>query len=195
MALVRPDGQAFQRFDRNPRDTPFEISQYPDAGKRRICTAGHFTLKHTHPPAQFTVLNTHLDHRSDAARRLGASLILARAKFEAYTTDGPVFVTGDFNSPGTGPDSGAYDIATGTLPPMTINETFAQKFAIPEGALPDFTLTDLRAATPPFRVSGDFATFTGFKEPGDTSMFARIDFIFGGSNGQWFVLKCQILKL
>jgi endonuclease/exonuclease/phosphatase family metal-dependent hydrolase len=43
------------------------------------------------------LLNTHLDEQSDAQRRLGASLILTRAKFEAVNTGGVVIITGDFN--------------------------------------------------------------------------------------------------
>ena len=45
----------------------------------------------------FTVLNTHLDDQSDDQRRLAASLLLTRARFEAVTTGEPVFITGDFN--------------------------------------------------------------------------------------------------
>ena len=43
------------------------------------------------------MLNTHLDHKSDEQRRLGASLLLRRAWFEAATTENPVFLLGDFN--------------------------------------------------------------------------------------------------
>ena len=160
------------------------MSRFPGAGSLRICTAGHFTLK-TPTPVNFTLLNTHLDDQSDAQRRLGASLILTRAKFEAFNTSGPVLVTGDFNSPSTGSDSGAYNISTGVLPPVAINATFAQKFAVPSGTLPGFVLEDLKGVVPRFGVSGDFATFTGFNKPGDTSSFTRIDFVFGASNGLW----------
>ncbi len=170
------------------RNTPFDVSRFPGAGSLRICTAGHFTLKTPHP-INFTLLNTHLDDQSDAQRRLGASLILTRAKYEAFTSNGPVLVTGDFNSPNTGADSGAYNISTGVLPIEPVNATFAQKFAVPTGALPGFVLQDLRAMTPRFMVSGDFATYTGFNAPGDSSVYSHIDFVFGASTGKWYVLS------
>jgi endonuclease/exonuclease/phosphatase family metal-dependent hydrolase len=171
-------------FDCYCRNTPFDVSRFPGAGSLRICTAGRFRLL---PPnaLNFSLLNTHLDDQSDAQRRLGASLVLQRAKFEAFTSGGPVLVTGDFNSAATGSDSGAYMISTGAIPPVAINATFAQKFAVPKGTLDGFVLTDLKAATPRFAVSGEFATFTGFPAPGDTSAYTRIDFVFGGSNGKW----------
>lgn len=171
-------------------NTPFDVSKFPGAGSLRICTAARFTLK-TPTPVNFSYLNTHLDDQSDDQRRLGASLILQRAKFEAFTHDGPVLTTGDFNSPSTGTDSGAYNISTGVLTPVAINQTFAEKFAVPNGALPGFVLKDLKAVTPRFSVSGQFATFTGFPAPGDTSSFTRIDFVFGGSNGKWYVVLLQ----
>lgn len=74
-------------------DTPFDVSKYPGAGSYRICTVAHFTIDEK----TFTLLNTHFDDQSDAQRRLAASLILYRAKYEAATTQGPVFVNGDFN--------------------------------------------------------------------------------------------------
>lgn len=43
------------------------------------------------------MLNTHLDDQSDAERRLAASMLLTRARFEAVTTGNPVLITGDFN--------------------------------------------------------------------------------------------------
>ena len=160
------------------------MSRFPGAGSLRICTAGRFTLKGA-KPIDFVLLNTHLDDQSDAQRRLGASLILQRAKFEAFTSGGPVLVTGDFNSPSTGADSGAYNISTGVLAPEPINATFAKTFAVPAGALDGFVLQDLKAQAPRFAVGGEFATFTGFNAIGDTSAFTRIDFAFGGSNGHW----------
>lgn len=138
-------------------------------------------------PIHFTYLNTHLDDRSDGQRRLGASMMLARARFEAFKTGGPVIVTGDFNSPATGTDSGAYQIITGELPPVAINQTFAEKYAVPAGALPNFTMVDLKGQAPRSAVSGNYATYTGFNAPGDASVSTRIDFVFGGSNGKWWV--------
>lgn len=115
-----------------PRNTPFEPSQYPGADTRRICTASHLILQ-TNPghPVPFTYLNAHLDDSSDAGRRLAASLMLTRARYEAYKTRGPVIITGDFNSQATGSDSGAYQIITGQIPPVAINATFAAKYAVP----------------------------------------------------------------
>ncbi|OCH84831.1 hypothetical protein OBBRIDRAFT_374178 [Obba rivulosa] len=168
-------------------ETPFKPSKYPGAGHNRVCTAGHFML--TTPPssqsANFTVFNTHLDHRSDAQRRLSASLLLTRARYETHTTRGPVFVMGDLNSPPIGRDAGAYKILTGQLPPMAIDPEFERKYTASGDTPGDFTMRDLGGETPKMRVSGHFATFTGFKKPNDAANLARIDFIFGGSNGGW----------
>ncbi|KAI0752547.1 Endonuclease/exonuclease/phosphatase [Daedaleopsis nitida] len=167
-------------------NTPDVPSKFPGAGSVRICTATHLVLKsNPDAPIGFTYLNTHLDDQSDDQRRLGASMMLTRARFEAWKTGGPVIVTGDFNSPATGSDSGAYQIMTGQIPPVAINETFAARFAVPEGTLPDFKMLDLKAQTPREFVSGEYATFTGFNAPGNASAFSRIDFVYGGSNGQW----------
>ena len=143
-------------------------------------------------PVRFTYLNTHLDDQSDDQRRLAASLMLARARYEAYKTGGPVIVTGDFNSPATGRDSGAYQIITGQIPPVAINATFAERFAVPDGTLSDFKLLDLKAETPREFVSGEFATYTGWNAPGDASVYTRIDFVYGGSNGKWWVLLSSL---
>ena len=64
----------------------------------RIATAVRLRARAT--GTLFTYLNTHLDDQSDAQRRLGASLILWRARFEAAqggSGRGLVLVTGDFN--------------------------------------------------------------------------------------------------
>ncbi|KAI0708515.1 Endonuclease/exonuclease/phosphatase [Earliella scabrosa] len=167
-------------------NTPFEPSRFPGAGSFRVCTATSLTLKsNPDAPVRFTYLNTHLDDQSDDQRRLAASLMLARARYEAYKTGGPVIVTGDFNSPATGRDSGAYQIITGQIPPVAINATFAERFAVPDGTLSDFKLLDLKAETPREFVSGEFATYTGWNAPGDASVYTRIDFVYGGSNGKW----------
>lgn len=174
-------------------NTPFDVSRFPGAGSLRICTAARMTLKTTSGPINFSYLNTHLDDQSDGQRRLGASLILQRARFEAFHSQGgPVIVTGDFNSPSTGTDSGAYMIATGALPPEPINATFAQTFAVPNGTLTNFVLDDLKAKAPRANVGGNFATFTGFNPPGDTASFTRIDFVFGGSNGKWTATQYKV---
>ncbi|KAJ1301288.1 hypothetical protein OPQ81_003693 [Rhizoctonia solani] len=164
-------------------NTPFDVSKYPGAGSYRICTVAHLSLG----GKDLTLLNTHFDDQSDAQRRLAASLILHRAKYEASVTKAPVFVNGDFNSPAKGTDNGAYKIFTGELTPVPINATFAEKFAVPEDSpLPeDFTMIDTRGATPREKVFGHFATYTGFSNPGYTSPYGRIDFVFGGSHVKW----------
>ncbi|KAJ7750784.1 Endonuclease/exonuclease/phosphatase, partial [Mycena metata] len=165
-------------------NTPFDVSRFPGAGSFRICTIAHLQLKSGNRTA-FTYLNTHMDDRSDAQRQLAASLILYRARFEAVTTNKPVLITGDFNSAPTGPDSGAYKIITGAAPSVPINATFAAKFAVPPTAQENFTALDLRAQTPRRAVRSTLATYTGFTSPSDTSVWTRIDFVFGGSNLGW----------
>lgn len=130
-------------------------------------------------------MNTHLDDQSDDQRRYGASLILYRARYEAWKTKGPVLVTGDFNSGSTGQDSGAYQIITGQIPPVAINETFAARYAVPNGTLEGFDMEDLKGVASRINVYGDFATYTGFN--GDLSVWTRIDFILGASTGDWSV--------
>jgi len=88
-------------------------------------------------------------------------------------------------SQANGDDSGAYQIITGSMSPVSINNTFKERFPIPDGA-PQFKALDLRTQVPRFRVSGNFATFTGFTELDDTSQYSHIDFIFGGSSGGWW---------
>ena len=175
------------------RNTPFEPSKFPGAGSFRICTATHLVHKAGDRPIAFTYLNAHLDDQSDDERRLAASLMLYRARYEVYKTGGPVIVTGDFNSEATGTDSGAYQIITGQIAPVAINATFAAKFAVPNGALSDFKMLDLKAETPREYVSGEYATYTGFNAPGDASVYTRIDFVYGDSTKRWYVL--QILGL
>jgi hypothetical protein len=46
-------------------------------------------------------------------------------------------------------------------------------------------MVDLRAQAPRENVSKNFATFTGFTTPANTSSWERIDFLFGGSTGGW----------
>jgi endonuclease/exonuclease/phosphatase (EEP) superfamily protein YafD len=78
-------------------ETPFKPSQHKSAANIRICTAIRLLLHPgTSDEQQFVVLNTHLDHQSDLARRFGASLMLHRARHEAAKF-GPVLVFGDFN--------------------------------------------------------------------------------------------------
>lgn len=78
---------------------------------------------------------------------------------------------------------------------MAINQMFAEKYAVPSGILQGFVLQDLKGAAPRFSVGGDFATYTGFSSPSDPSSFTRIDFVFGGNNGKWYVLSFDRLSL
>ncbi|KIK04815.1 hypothetical protein K443DRAFT_120801 [Laccaria amethystina LaAM-08-1] len=165
-------------------ETPFEPSRYPGAGCHRLCTVARFRLV-SKPSQTFTLFNAHLDHYSDKSRRVAASLLLTRARFEVVNTVAPVFIVGDFNSASTGSDSGGYKITTGASPPLPVDPGFAKKYGVTEDQMPDFRMLDLRAETPRRNVSANFATFTGFREPSDTSDWSRIDFIFGGSNKGW----------
>jgi endonuclease/exonuclease/phosphatase family metal-dependent hydrolase len=76
-------------------DTPFEPSKFPGAGSIRICTVGRF--RHIAQNLNFTLMDTHLDDQSEDQRKLGASLLLRRARFEAATRNSPVILAGDFN--------------------------------------------------------------------------------------------------
>ncbi|KZV72592.1 mannose-6-phosphatase [Peniophora sp. CONT] len=173
---------------------PFDAgSKFPGAGSVRIATYTRFTIKAT--GKDFVYMNTHLDDQSDAQRQLGASLILWRAHSDA-SNGSKVIVTGDFNSPANGTDSGAYQIITGGKTPVAINQTFAGAFPINNATLPDFVCDDVRTQVPRVNVGGQWATFTGFNKPGDASDFTHIDFIFGGSNGgvtpQFFKVESQL---
>lgn len=88
-------------------------------------------------------------------------------------------------SPNKGKDSGAYNILTGSLSPVPINQTFADKYAVQEGQLPNFSMLDMRSTTLKQNVSANYATFTDFTAPADTSQWERIDFILGGSDMRW----------
>ncbi|KAJ7581202.1 Endonuclease/exonuclease/phosphatase [Mycena floridula] len=171
-------------------NTPFEPSKFPGAGSVRICTVGHFSVIST--GEHFSLLNTHLDDQSDDQRKLAASMLLTRARFESVTTNAPVFVQGDFNSPPTGTSSGAYNIITGVQPPVAINATFAAKYSVGNQES-DFKMLDFRAEAPRRSVSNNFATFTGFTAPSVTSSWSRIDFLFGGSNGGWTVDNYKVV--
>ena len=166
------------------RPTPFQVSVYPGAGCNRICTAARFITQFSQK--QLTVLNTHLDHLSDDQRKYGASLLLIRGRYEAATSGGPVLLTGDFNSPPTGSDSGAYGILTGKVSPVQGDEKFTKRYTPGENKFPDFKFLDTRVVTPRFNVSANFATFTNWS-PTVTKDWARIDFVLGGSSRSWYV--------
>lgn len=163
-------------------NTPSIPSKYPNACCRRITTLAHFS---TGSNSKFILMCTHWDQISDAQRRLAASLILYRGAYEAATTDSPVFVLGDFNSPSTGNDSGGFKIITGQIDPVEIETGFRETYKIESGKSTDFIFQDVVAVTPPERRSGHHATFTGFRPAGNSSEFQRIDFIMGGNNGGW----------
>jgi endonuclease/exonuclease/phosphatase family metal-dependent hydrolase len=166
------------------RPTPFQASIFPGAGCPRLCTTARFLLKASAKP--LTVLNTHLDHYSDEQRKYGASLLLIRGRYEAAISDGPVLLMGDFNSPPTGAEAGAYEIITGKAPPVQVDSKFSETYTPGENQLPGFKFLDTRVETRRFNVSGNFATFTGWS-PNVTEMWARIDFVLGGSNRRWCV--------
>ena len=76
--------------------------------------------------------------------------------------------------------------------PSPIDASFSQRYAVPPGTLTDFVLRDLKAHVPRAYISGDHATYTGFTAPGNPWSYTRIDFVFGGSNGKWYV-RCELL--
>jgi len=91
-------------------------------------------------------------------------------------------------SEATGSTSGGYEIATGSRDIVAdISSEFTEKFSTEE-PISNFHLVDLRGKAPKSRVSNTFATWTGFTPPNDPSDWQRIDFIFGGSNGGWYVI-------
>ncbi|KAG8906157.1 hypothetical protein FRB99_007471 [Tulasnella sp. 403] len=165
-------------------NTPFSPSRYPGAGSLRIANVTRFALADS-PQTSFALINTHLDDWSEGQRKLGASLLLARARFEAVVKKCAVFITGDFNSEQSGHDSRAYRILTGAEAPVPLPEDFNSKFGVPDGECPDFTMIDLRGATPRLAVSGFFRTFTGFQNSLGEGRYGRIDYILGGSNRGW----------
>ena len=77
-------------------------SWFPGAGTPRLATIAHFRLSAGTSTgtggAELLLFNTHLDHVSDPQRRLGAAMLLHRARHEARVKPGVlIFVTGDFN--------------------------------------------------------------------------------------------------
>lgn len=134
------------------------------------------------------MINTHLDDSSLPQRRLGASLLLHRAKYEAIKTRSPIFLTGDFNSP---PSDGAYQIITGSAAPEhKLNGTFLKQFhwGKSEGKeWEDFKLSDLSGEVKGSARSGHYATFTGFVGMGNTNEFKRLDYVLGAGLGAWAV--------
>ena len=79
-----------------------------------------------------------------------------------------MLVMGDFNSPQTGRDAGAYEIATGSASAFPVPKEFADKFPLSiksktdgEKATQPFALIDIKAQTPRQFISGHYATYTG----------------------------------
>jgi len=182
-------------------ETPFTPSKFPGAGCYRLAEVARFRpVVHGHSVHNpdhdvFTLINTHLDDRSEPQRQLGASLILHRARFEAGAPgnkEGAVIVIGDFNSEQSGRDSGAYRVLTGALKPAPIPASFQEKYSVPFDQYPNFVMTDLRSATPRLDVSGFFRTFTGFNDPLGMRNGGRIDYILGGNNGGWVARRYRI---
>lgn len=191
--------------DSNTRKTPFEVgSKYPHVRCARICTAARFQPLGIDGSPEFVVLNTHLDHRSELQRKLGASLILYRAKYEVFHSECPVFVIGDFNrcekygynhsvrclvcysSASSDQGSGAYRILTGDSKPDKVDAEFAFRYFIPDDQLPDFRMIDIRGATELLNICGNFSTFTDFTQPENSDyQTGRIDFIFGDGLSKW----------
>lgn len=82
---------------------------------------------------------------------------------------------------------------TGVKQPVPISSEFAAKYPIPNDREPHFRLLDIRGITDSLSISGNFSTFTDFKSPENSSSeTGRIDFIFGGSNGGWYVCLPQL---
>lgn len=89
-------------------ETPYlPGSRYENqSGCPRICVA--VTLKHKDMEKPFRFYNTHLDHVSDEARRLGLAAVLKRIGEDNAKTVLPYILTGDFNA---SPDSGVIEMA------------------------------------------------------------------------------------
>ncbi|KAL7265977.1 hypothetical protein RUND412_011492, partial [Rhizina undulata] len=165
--------------------TPFFPSRYPGAGSTRVATVANFTAIDRQGNQTFTLICTHLDNVSEESRRFGASLLRYRGAYEAFTAKRPVFVLGDFNSPTTGADSGAYNVITGQYELDALPQDFLDRFPLRDRFFQyavDYEFKDLMAETVPWRRGGHLATFTGFESAGDSSEFKRIDFVMGGSN-------------
>ncbi len=72
-------------------------SRYPDQSPcPRICTEAVF--EDLEEEKVFRVVNTHLDHEGQMARRLGLEQIMNKVKGESFFGDVPVILTGDFNA-------------------------------------------------------------------------------------------------
>ena len=103
------------RFER-PSNGTFGLSEKPEVpGYRswgsswgRIATWGLFRDKRTN--REFVYYNTHLDHKSEEARREGIKMVVAHAG--EHAAGKPVILSGDFNA---FPDSETYKTAASLL--------------------------------------------------------------------------------
>jgi len=135
------------------------------------------------------LINTHLDHVSDDQRKLGAAMVLHRARYEALKRPGvTVLVTGDLNSPASGSDRGAYAVLTGTLAAPAVPDEFSRRFPLDSNLAGSSSeeekgllMRDMRYAAPRATVGGQWATFTGFDNRKEYE--ECIDFVFGRSDG------------
>ncbi|KAK1526977.1 endonuclease/Exonuclease/phosphatase [Colletotrichum costaricense] len=133
--------------------TPEKPSNAWGATINRIVTVGLF--KHKTSDARIVVMSTHLDHKSQEARRESAKLLLKIAKewfknvSESSGKDVPVFLGGDFNS---GPKDKPHQILT----------------AQPGG------MRDISDLVPAYQHYGNKITHTTFGEAESTT----IDYLF-----------------
>lgn len=171
-------------------DTPLEPSKVGCASSFRSATVGNFIT--IDGGVKFTVINTHWDDKCDTARETAASLIKFRAAYEYESFRGPVFLTGDFNSEAYGVSDGGYRIVTGIQPANAINSTFESLYK----SSTSLTLEDVFLKVPETRRIGEFATFTGFTQLQDTSLYTRIDFHMAGvpegSEQKWKIKRYHV---
>jgi len=157
------------KMDETDHET-FWVSDTPDVPGSMVASAGNTrtvtaALFHEHKDGQLTgrsvyVYNTHLDHRSEAARRQGAKMLMDRIA-NRKNQDAPVIAMGDINS-------GEQSFAVRYIKGETITE-------------------DGQTWTPPYRLlstfrerhpdATDVGTFNGFREPGRHGE-AKIDYVF-----------------
>lgn len=108
-----------------------------DAACERVATWGIF--KDNATGEEFFMLNTHLDHMGQIARREGASLVLEQATLLANGL--PIIVTGDFNATA---DSEPIKVLTDTSDPRHVvdTRTLTELRYGPEGSFHNFGRTE-----------------------------------------------------
>ncbi|KAG5979401.1 hypothetical protein E4U55_005196 [Claviceps digitariae] len=157
--FYRRDTWACQRSETKwLSSTPDRPSRGWDAALNRIVTMGLFGHRAT--GARVVIMSTHLDHRGVQARRNSAKLLVqladdwSRGHHDHHQAPPPpsaVLLAGDFNSP---PDDEAYRIMTA----------------------PGSGMADLSDLVPEGAHYGNYLTYTGFGQPGESPQ--RIDFLF-----------------